>query len=105
MEETQKLNIPLLLILSLCVSSLDLLLPFQDQVEPVPDDGHPEEPESRVSPQVEADWEQPEEGGVQISHSGRQSKQVLILAVLGLEMHRQFDPPAVEKFHDTTTSG
>lgn len=83
--------------------SLMHLLPFQDQVEPVSDDSDPQEPEPRIPPQVEPDWKQPEEGSVQISHSGRQVEQTLITTVLGLQMDRQLNSPAVEKIHDIAT--
>lgn len=86
----------------LCVAPL-LLLPLEDQIEPVPDHGHPQEPQTCIPPHIEPDWEEPEEGGVQISHGGGQSEQVLILAVAGLEVDRQLNPPAVDKIHDTTT--
>lgn len=92
--------------LSLCLTSPLHLnrLPFQDQVEPVSEDGHPDEPEPRVPPQVEPDREEAEERGVQIGHGGRQAKQALIPAVFGLQMDRQLNPPTVEKIHDITTS-
>lgn len=90
--------------LSLYVFGLTSPLPFQDQVEPVSEHSHPDEPEPRVPPQVEPDWEEAEERGVQIGHCGRQAKQALISAVFGLQMDRQLDPPAVEKIHAITTS-
>lgn len=92
--------------LSLCLTSPLHLnrLPFQDQVEPVSEDSHPDEPEPRVPPQVEPDREEAEERGVQIGHGGRQAKQALIPAVFGLQMDRQLNPPTVEKIHDITTS-
>lgn len=80
------------------------LVPFQDQVEPVSEDRHPDEPEPRVPPQVEPDGEEEEEHGVQIGHLGCHIEQVLVAAVSGLQVDRQLDPPAVEKVHDTTTS-
>lgn len=70
-------------------------LPFQDQVEPVSEDSHPDESEPRVPPKVEPDWEEAEECGVQVSHCGRQAKQALITAVFGLQMGRQLNPPTV----------
>lgn len=91
---------------SLCVhiTSKNSCLPFQDQVEPVSEDGHPDEPEPSVPPQVEPDGEEAEVRGVQVGHRGRQAEQTLIAAVSGLQMDRQLDPPAVEKIHDITTS-
>lgn len=74
-------------------------LPFQHQVEPVPNDSHPDEPEPCVSAQVKPDGKQKEEGGVQISHGGRQPEKLLILAVSALQMNCQFNPPAVKKVH------
>lgn len=102
MEKTKKFN-------NTTVSSLFLLcftslLPFQDQVEPVSEDSHPDKPEPCVPPQVEPDWEEEEERGVQVGHRGRQAKQAIVCAVLSLQMDRQLNPPTVEKIHDITTS-
>jgi len=78
------------------------VLPFQDQVEPVAEDGHPDEPERRVPAQVEPDREEEIERGVQVGHRGRQAEQALVPAVRGLQMDRQLDPPAVQEIHDVT---
>lgn len=90
-------------VLSLCICSS--VIPFQDQVEPVSENCHPDEPEPRVLPQVEPDWEKEEECGVQIGHRGCYTKHILVAAVFGLQVHGQLDPPAVEKIHDIAGSG
>lgn len=43
-------------------------LPLHDQVEPVPDDSHPDELYTHVPTQIEPDWEETKEGGMQVSH-------------------------------------
>ena len=103
-ENNNKLKIQHLFV---CVSigiTSNSCLPFQDQVEPVSEDGHPDEPEPCVPPQVEPDREEAEERGVQVGHCGRQAEQALMSAVCGLQMDHQLYPPTVEKIHDITTS-
>lgn len=80
-------------------------LPLQQQVEPVPDDGHPDEPDGRVPAHVEPDGEQAEERGVQVGHRGRQAEQALAPTVLRLQADRQLDPPAVEEIHGFRRAG
>lgn len=82
-----------------------LSLPFQDQVEPVPQDRHPEEPERRVPPQMEPDGEEDVEGGVQVGQGGGRAEDVPVPAVPGLQVDGELDPPAVEKVHDPLQEG
>lgn len=63
-------------------------LPLQHQVEPIPDDGHPDEPDGRVPAHLEPHGEQAEVRGVQIGHRGRQGEHALVPGVLGLQVDR-----------------
>lgn len=63
-------------------------LPLEDEIEPVPNDAHPDELDAHSPAQVKPDGKEEEESCVQISHRGGKFKPTLIRLVLRLEVNR-----------------
>lgn len=78
---------------------MNLNSPFEDQVEPISDHGHPDELNAHRSPQVEPEREEDEEGVPQVCRPGDPEEQALGVLVVGLQVVGGAHPKTLQGVH------
>ncbi|KAL8175748.1 UNVERIFIED_CONTAM: hypothetical protein K2H54_006964 [Gekko kuhli] len=73
--------------------------PLENQVEPVADHSHPDQPDPHGLLQVETDGEEDKEGGSEVSSSRDEEEPVPEAHQVLLEVAGGLDPSAVQKVH------
>lgn len=73
--------------------------PFEHQVEPVSDHGHPDELNAHRRPQVKPQREEDEEGVPEVRGPGHPQKQTLGVLVVGLQVVGGAHPKTLHGVH------
>lgn len=73
--------------------------PLEDEVEPITDHSHPDEPDPNSLPQMEPDGKEDKESGLKVSNCRDEEEPVLEIHEVLLEVDGGLDPCSMQEVH------